>query len=1262
MANLEMPKLSMKIEADGSSALVEIQKTAQAVSDITQETEKLNAAQQKYHTNAAGKWVDANGRYVSTAKVIEELGEETANLIKENDAAARKAGEFAGETDKAAKSADKLGKSTKTVGERLKEFGDKAEKSFKKIKNSAETVEKTGKTLTKFTTTPIVAALTAAVKSAGDFNETLGKTEVVFGGMTDTVMAWSENSVQAMGLAQSTALEMASTYGDMATGMGLATTEAAEMSMGITQLAADIASFKNKSISDVQASMSGIFTGETESLKQLGIVMTQTNLEAFALSQGITKSISAMTQAEQVQLRYAYVMAQSANAQGDFLRTGDSLNNQTRKLTETLKQVANEFGGPLTEKVAGVVAKLQGAAQWLAELDDGTKSTILNIGMLVAAAGPLLMVGGKLLGMLATMKTTLLAMTANPVVLGVAGVLAVLSALMANTGKGLDKTSKTYQNVKNAVEGGASGEITIDDSQLQELENNPPSITIDADGQNALDEAQSIVDKINNGEYDGAMAIDGDPDEANDALAELQAAITAAKAAMTIDANGNAILQPGGELSRLKSAIARVKAIIPITTDPIKKAQLQSYLNDLTAQLDSLNINASFETSTETEENIQAFGDKLATLPQDETYSVTGEFKISDATTETIEEYAEALAAAATATGDYAEAVDNLNKIVDQETQRKIAEVNEQIAEEAQVQAALLGAGLISEEQAQANTEKALKDGEEKIRQIEQEAEARKKLNETFNNGSASDDAPTAADALLQLYAGSELTQEQQNAYSQQLYDSSKDETIGDEQSQLAAQIQLNALRKEALADQEALTAASEKYQASMSKADTNEQASIENAQKNIDMYTALQEAAGAYYGEILNGRDPEEAMQGVFADYAETLSQFEGSEGIFKEMFTGENGELMGSAQIKQAGEVFDSFDSLIADEQGKIETATEEATTAREAALTEFQTALAGIQEGFTESEAAGALALVEQAGVAVDELDKKMILGGTQAISDLASAIEDGDGDVSAAIQTAMDTIDALGMGNDTSAGMGQGMREYDFAADAETVAQNIENSNRNAGDAHSPARRYIPIGNDVSAGMGQGMREYSFVADAQSVAAAIEAATKAAISASGLTIGKEMTAGVARGIKIGTSAAVAAAIQSAKRVTAAYKKELDIHSPSRVARDEIGLQFARGVGAGIEQGMPDVLRIIRASTEGIVTSASSVNDQRIYSAPIGNATLSIPEFDYERLADAVSKRPIAFSVGARQMAMATRDETARQQAIRVQQINRSYGNGG
>lgn len=179
---------------------------------------------------------------------------------------------------------------------------------------------------------------------ASDLTETRGKIDVVFGSMNANLYEWAKTSTKTMGLAQQTALDSAALFGDMATGMGLSKNRAAEMAMSLTQLGADLASFKNISNDVASTALKSIFTGETETLKNLGVMMLQANLEEFARSKGLRKKIKDMTEAEKVELRYAYVMAKTTNAQGDFLRTGGNAANQMRTFSEMLKEVQTNLG------------------------------------------------------------------------------------------------------------------------------------------------------------------------------------------------------------------------------------------------------------------------------------------------------------------------------------------------------------------------------------------------------------------------------------------------------------------------------------------------------------------------------------------------------------------------------------------------------------------------------------------------------------------------------------------------------------------------------------------------------------------------------------------------------------------------------------------------------------------------------------------------------------------------------------------------------
>lgn len=188
-----------------------------------------------------------------------------------------------------------------------------------------------------------------ALNIASDLTEVQNVVETAFGAMTSQVDAWAKNSIQQFGMSELAAKRMASTYMAMNAGMGLNGQGAADMAMRTAERAADISSFYNKSIDESDTMLKSIWTGETESLKQIGVVMTQTNLDAYALANGFGKTTQQMTQSEQVMLRYQYVMNQTRLAAGDFVKTQDSWANQTRILSEQWKQFLGIIGQGLVQ-------------------------------------------------------------------------------------------------------------------------------------------------------------------------------------------------------------------------------------------------------------------------------------------------------------------------------------------------------------------------------------------------------------------------------------------------------------------------------------------------------------------------------------------------------------------------------------------------------------------------------------------------------------------------------------------------------------------------------------------------------------------------------------------------------------------------------------------------------------------------------------------------------------------------------------------------
>lgn len=279
----------------------------------------------------------------------------------------------------------------------LRGFSTEMQNSIRTIGKLGTQLQNTGKNLSLYVSAPIIAAGAAAIKFASDYEESVNKVNVAFGPASDGVKEFAKTSLESFGIAEGTALDLAATYGDMATSLGLPVDKASAMSRSLVGLAGDLASFKNISIDIANTALTGIFTGETESLKKLGIVMTETNLAQFAFSKGIQKQFKDMTQAEKVALRYNYILENTKNAQGDFIRTGGGAANQMRIFQESLKQVAQQLGAVILPTFTKLITFVNGIVKSFSGLSSETKTTIVAIAGIAAAIGPLMTVTGALL-------------------------------------------------------------------------------------------------------------------------------------------------------------------------------------------------------------------------------------------------------------------------------------------------------------------------------------------------------------------------------------------------------------------------------------------------------------------------------------------------------------------------------------------------------------------------------------------------------------------------------------------------------------------------------------------------------------------------------------------------------------------------------------------------------------------------------------------------------------------------------------------------
>lgn len=216
-------------------------------------------------------------------------------------------------------------------------------------------VDKFSVTLKKLASTVAFAFGTAAlirfgkesVNLASDIQEVQNVIDVTFGKGAAQIEEFAQSAAEAYGMSELAAKQYTGTMGAMLKSSGLATGAAQEMSMALTGLAGDIASFYNLDTDMAFEKIRSGISGETEPLKQLGINMSVANLEAYALSKGITKSYNAMSQAEQVLLRYNYLLSVTTDAQGDFARTSGSFANQIRILQLNFEQLKIAVGNAI---------------------------------------------------------------------------------------------------------------------------------------------------------------------------------------------------------------------------------------------------------------------------------------------------------------------------------------------------------------------------------------------------------------------------------------------------------------------------------------------------------------------------------------------------------------------------------------------------------------------------------------------------------------------------------------------------------------------------------------------------------------------------------------------------------------------------------------------------------------------------------------------------------------------------------------------------
>lgn len=214
-----------------------------------------------------------------------------------------------------------------------------------------------------------VGKIGGAVDLASQLTEVQNVVDTTFGDMASKVDDFTKTSIQDFGMSELTVKQISSRFQALGTSIGISseqvangtaaankalmsqnntlyktTDSMADMSLNLTKLAGDMASFYDVDQADVAKSLQSIFTGTIAPLRRYGLDLTQATLSEWAMKNGLDANIKSMTQAEKVLLRYNYVMANTQAAQGDFAKTANTWANSVRVLKQEFQAWGSIIG------------------------------------------------------------------------------------------------------------------------------------------------------------------------------------------------------------------------------------------------------------------------------------------------------------------------------------------------------------------------------------------------------------------------------------------------------------------------------------------------------------------------------------------------------------------------------------------------------------------------------------------------------------------------------------------------------------------------------------------------------------------------------------------------------------------------------------------------------------------------------------------------------------------------------------------------------
>ena len=186
-----------------------------------------------------------------------------------------------------------------------------------------------------------------AVQAGSDLNETLSKSDVVFGKAADGVERFGSTAAESFGLSKRAAIEAAASFGNVFTGVDIGQEKAASMSQTLVKLAGDLASFNNIDPTEALEKLRSGLAGEAEPLRSVGVFLTEAQVKAKAMKLGLADAHGELTEGAKILARYQLILEQTKTAQGDFARTSEGVANTERKLNAEMEDREAQIGQKL---------------------------------------------------------------------------------------------------------------------------------------------------------------------------------------------------------------------------------------------------------------------------------------------------------------------------------------------------------------------------------------------------------------------------------------------------------------------------------------------------------------------------------------------------------------------------------------------------------------------------------------------------------------------------------------------------------------------------------------------------------------------------------------------------------------------------------------------------------------------------------------------------------------------------------------------------